>query len=394
MNFKSVINLKTIGIVSFAIVLALTMFMTGQGGMVYAVETVTSNSKASVLMEYGTGEVLAEYNSTEQLPIASVTKLMTILLTMESIEKGDLSLDQIIITSENASGMGGSQVFIDANAEYKVSNLLKAVIVASANDASVALAEEIGGSEEGFVQMMNNRATELGLENTNYVNCSGLPAPSQYSCAKDVAKVMRELIDYPLYFEYSRIWMEDFQHPSGRVTGMANTNKLVKFYKGCDAGKTGSTSEAGYCLSATAERNNMRLISVVLGAETSKERFADASAQFDWGFKNFESVRLVNATENLADKVELQKAKNNNLVLVPEEDFWSVTKRGDTTNLEVNIDLPSRLSAPLEAGDVVGKILLTEQGEVKKEINIIVAENVEQQGYFGTTKTILTRWYF
>jgi len=385
---------KKITIISLIITLVFAFLLTGQNIGNVKADTITSNSKASVLMEYGTGEILTEYNSTEQLPIASVTKLMTILLTMENIENGNLSLNQSIVASENASGMGGSQVFIDANAEYTVENLLRAVIIASANDASVALAEEIGGSESGFVQMMNNKAKELGLENTNYVNCSGLPAPSQYSCAKDVAKVMRELVQYPLYFKISGVWMEDFEHPSGRVTNMANTNKLVKFYKGCDAGKTGSTNEAGYCLAATAERNNMRLISVVLGADTSKGRFADASTQFDWGFGNFESVRLVNASENLSDQVDLQKAKNNNLVLVPEEDFYSVTKKGDSTNLEVNIELPKKLSAPLKAGDVVGKIILTEQGEVKKEINIVVAEDIEQLGYFGTAQGIMRRWQF
>ena len=379
---------------SLAIVFCLCFTATQHMGSVRAEDNITAYSKSSVLMECGTGQILAEYKATEQLPIASVNKLMTILLTLESLEKGDLSLDKVVVASENAAGMGGSQVFIDRNAEYKVDNLLKAVIVASANDASVALAEEIGGSESGFVQMMNNRAKDLGLENTSYVNSSGLPAPSQYSCAKDVASVLRELVKHPLYFEMSKVWMEDFEHPSGRVTSMANTNKLIKFYKGCDAGKTGSTNEAGYCLAATAKRKDMRLISVVLGAESSKERFSDASKQFDWGFGNFESVKMVSSTQNFADEVELQKAKQKTMTIVPTEDFWAVTKKGEKSDLEMDVVLPKRISAPLKAGEVVGKIVLTKQGVIQKEIDIVIAEDVEQLGLFGTAQSILKKWSF
>lgn len=385
-------NYKKTGIFCFGLMMILLTSAFGQGSFYTQMEDLTPSSKASILMEYETGEVLNEQNSLEQLPIASVTKLMTILLTMENLENGNLTLEQKITASENASSMGGSQVFIDANAEYQVKNLLKAVIVASANDASVALAEEIAGSEEVFVEQMNQKAKELKLENTNYVNCTGLPAPSQYSCAKDVAVIMREILNYPLYFEISKIWIEDFEHPSGRVTGMANTNKLVRFYNGCDAGKTGSTNEAGFCLCATAKRNGIRLISVVLGSPSSKERFKDASTQFDWGFKNFESVKLVSTENNLAENVKLEKAKEDNLIISAEEDFCKVVKRGNKPNYDVTIELPKKLQAPLKMGDAVGKIIVTEDGEVKKEINIIVKENVQSKNYFETTKTILKDW--
>lgn len=343
-------------------------------------------------MEFGTGQILNEENGEQQLPIASVTKLMTILLVLENIDSGEIEPDKILVASSTAAGMGGSQVFIDANAEYSVEKLLRAVIIASANDASVALAEEIGGSESGFAQMMNARATELGLINTHYVNSTGLPAVNQYSCARDVAVVMRELLKHPTYFEISKVWMEDFQHPSGRVTEMANTNKLVRFYKGCDAGKTGSTNQAGYCLAATAKRNNMRLISVVLGASASKERFADASAQFDWGFGNFESVKLVDSSADLGKEVILQKSSAETVKINAGEDFWSLTKKGEKNQIEVNTELPEKLSAPLRAGTVVGKIVLTKEGAVQKEIDVVVTEDIPGRGYFGTVREVLKGW--
>lgn len=386
--------LSKIGIYSLVLLMALGMGVVGDRPNCASVQadTVAPNSKASVLMEFGTGQILNEENGDKQLPVASVTKLMTILLVLEHIDSGDLDPSKVVIASSNAAGMGGSQVFIDANAEYSVEKLLRAVIIASANDASVALAEEIGGSETGFVKMMNARAAELGLTNTNYVNSSGLPAVNQYSCARDVATVMRELLKYPTYFEISKVWMEDFQHPSGRITEMANTNKLIRFYKGCDAGKTGSTNEAGYCLAATARRNNMRLISVVLGAPASKERFADASAQFDWGFGNFESIKLVDSTADLGKNVILQKSSTETVKINACEDFWSLTKKGEKNQIEINTELPQKLSAPLRAGAVVGKIVLTKEGAIQKEIDIILAEDVYGRGYFGTIREIAKGW--
>ena len=355
-------------------------------------DTLTPNSKASVLMEYDTKQVLYEHNSKQALPIASVTKLMTILLTLENIDENLLSLDEKVTISENASGMGGSQVFLDANTEHTVSNLLKAVIVASANDASVALAERIAGSESEFVNQMNTKASELKLENTNFVNCSGLPAPNHYSCAYDVAIIMSEVLKHPTYFNYSKIWMEDYPHPSGRVTNMANTNKLVRFYNGCDAGKTGSTNEAGYCLSATAKRNDMRLISVVLGADTSKTRFADASDLFDWGFANYSSQKLVDSQSLIENQVKLQKSKANSIELVPAENFSYISKKGEKPLYEVNYELPNAVSAPIKQGDKIGKIIITKEGVIEKEIDIVSNQDIEPIGYFDTMRKVLDKW--
>ncbi len=373
--------------------LIIAFLFCGQGNsIVLNADSLTPNCKASVLIDCGTGSVLYESNQNKALPIASVTKLMTILLTLEEINKGNLSTEDVVNVSSNAAGMGGSQVFLDANTEHSVSNLLKAVIVASANDASVALAEHISGSEQEFVSKMNNRANELGLVNTNFVNCTGLPASNHYSCAIDVANIMREVVKNPLYFQYSGIWMEDYPHPSGRVTEMANTNKLIRNYNGCDAGKTGSTNEAGFCLCATAQRNNMRLISVVLGADSSANRFADASAQFDWGFSNYESTQLVNSLENLANQIDLQKASENQINVKAEEDYWALCKKGDSKQYEVNYEFPESVKAPIFKGDVVGKIIVTKDGIVEKEINIVANEDIEQLSLFGTFKKIVNLW--
>ena len=215
---------------------------------------LVSGVKAAYLTDGSGANTLYEYHATDRFPIASMVKIMTALLSFEEIERGNMTLDETLVISPQAMGMGGSQMFLNAGDSYPVSDLLKGVIVVSANDACVQLAERIAGSEEAFVGMMNERAAELGMTNTHFANCTGLPHPEGYSCAKDVSVMLRELIKYPAYHEYSRIWLEDYTHPDGRVTTMTNTNKLVRFYEGCNGGKTGYTAEAGFCLAASATR--------------------------------------------------------------------------------------------------------------------------------------------
>ena len=348
------------------------------------------NYKASVLMDYGTGQILSESNSTEHLPIASVTKLTTLLLTFEAIDNDELKLDEVLTASENAAGMGGSQVFIDANSDYTVENLLHAIIISSANDASVMIAERLGGSENGFVTLMNERVKELGAQNTNYTNCTGLPSANAYSCANDIALVMREVVKYPLYFEISKIWMEDFQHPSGRITEMANTNKLLRSYSNCDAGKTGSTNEAGYCMSATAKKGDMRLISVVLGAKDSKSRFAACTEMFNWGFANYDSVKLIDSTQTLDNIPVINKAKNE-AVFKPQEDYFVLTKKGENSNIAINYEY-NKLTAPISTNEVVGKIVLTDNNKVIKEISIIASNDIEAKSYKDTLHDVINNW--
>lgn len=361
-------------------------------GLDNKVEAINAENltKASLLMDFGTGQVLEEHNSKEHLPIASVTKLTTLLLAFEALENGKLSLDDELTASERASSMGGSQVFIDANSKYKVENLLHAIVISSANDACVVIAEELAGSEEDFVVIMNEKVKSLGGMDTNYVNCSGLPSPNAYSCANDVALVMREIIKYPLYFEISKIWMEDFEHPSGRITQMANTNKLLRNYTGCDAGKTGSTNEAGFCMSATAKRGNMRLISVVLGASNSKERFNACAGLFDLGFANYTSDCIVDSAKNLDIDFVVNMAKNQS-PLKAEEDYFVLNKKGEKSNLEISYQMEN-VVAPLSGGTVVGKIIISKDNIVEKEINILLVNDVEAMNWFDRIKEIASKW--
>lgn len=328
-----------------------------------------ANYRSAVLIERNSGKVLFENAGHEKLPIASVTKLMTILLTLEKIDAGEVSLDDMIMVSANASGMGGSQIFLDANVEYNLGELLKSVIVASANDSSVALAEYIAGSENNFVAMMNERARELGMTDTNYVNCTGLPSVDGYSSAIDQAKVLNEVLNYDVYYNYSHIWNEEFVHPSNRTTQMTNTNKLSRFYEGCLGGKTGSTNQAKYCLAVGVERNDMELISVVLGAENSATRFKLASDLLNYGFENFES-RTLFSDENLIGKNILIKGQNRTARLRAEREFTYVGEKNGEINFSLNYNLPSALNS-VRKDEVVGNVEIVVDGVVVDTINIL-----------------------
>ena len=242
---------------------------------------------AVLLAEADSGQVIFQMNADAPRPVASVTKLMTILLTLEALDAGRLSPGDVVTVSEAAAGMGGSQVLLDVNERQSVDTLLKCMIVGSANDAAVALAEAMYGSEALCVEAMNRRAEALGMTGTHFENCTGLPAGGQHTTARDVAVMSRQVFAHPHYFDLSPIWMEDIDHGDGRVTQLVNTNKLLRLCDGCDGGKTGSTKEAGYCVSATARRGDMRLIAVVLGAESGKERFAIAREMLEYGFANY-----------------------------------------------------------------------------------------------------------
>ena len=356
-----------------------------------ALEANEINSKAFCLIEQNSGEVLTEKDSKKHLPIASVTKTMTLLLTFEAIEQGKFGVDDLLVCSKRANGMGGSQVFLDADAEYKVDDLLYAVVLSSANDASVVFAEAIAGTEENFVKLMNEKAKELGLSDTNFVNCTGLPANNHYSCAYDVAQIMKELTKHTIYFNYTKERLRDFVHPSGRITQMTNTNKLVRFYDGCDAGKTGSTVEAGYCLAATAKRNDMRLISVVLGAENSKQRFADCTKVFDYGFNNFELKTLVDEKQQIDFPNKIAKAKQTQILVKPQKSYYEIVKKGEENQKTANFKFFD-VSAPKMKDDVVGKIYITKNNEVCDEIDIILCDNVEQKTYLDGFKEALSNW--
>lgn len=354
-------------------------------------ESVAKTAKSALLMDYNSNTIMYEKNAKTRLPIASMVKLMTILLTYEAIQNDALTLDTMISTSENASGMGGSQVFIDPYVEYKTEDLLKSVIMASANDASVALAEHIAGSESEFVNLMNKRAKELGMENTLYVNCTGLPAPEQYSCAYDCAIVLKEVTKFEHYHTISNVWMDKLVHPSGRETELVNTNKLVRYYKGCDSGKTGSTSEAGYCLSASAEKNNFRLIAVVIGAKSGQERFTEVSNLFNYGFANFENKDILDCKIPVIKNYEILKSKNKVADIYASESYYGLCKKGDNSEYEISYEI-GKLKAPLKAGEKVGILTISKNGNVVKEIDLIVKNDIQQLSYFDGIKYIAENW--
>lgn len=347
--------------------------------------------KSAILVDFDSGNVLFEQNADEKVQVASIVKLMTTLLTFEEIDAGRLTLNEKLTTTENASGMGGSQVFIDPYVDYTIDEMLKSVIVASANDASVALAEKISGTEEAFVKKMNQRAKELGLTNTIYANASGLPEPGQHSTARDVAKLTKIVMSHKRYFDYSTIWMDKLVHPSGRETDVVNTNKLIRYFKGCDGGKTGSTDEAGYCLSATAKRGNMRLIGVVLGAKSANERFNETSKLLNFGFANFENKQLVSC-ENPLTNAEILKSKTKEAPVYASENFFVVSRKGEKSNYEMSIELNDKIKAPLASNNVVGTLKISKDGVIVKEINLVVLQDIDAITYGESLKEIISRW--
>ena len=348
---------------------------------------LTITAKEAILMSEG-GQVLYENNATEKRPIASMTKIMTLLCTYDAIDSGKVSLNDDVVASSHAASMGGSQVFLDANATYKLENLIKSIVVCSANDSCVAVAEHIEGSVENFVQKMNDKAKEIGLVATHFENCTGLPAVSQYSCAKDVGVMLCKLIEHPHYFTCANIWMEDFLHPSGRVTGMTNTNKLVRFYDGCDGGKTGYTSEAQHCLAATAKRGDTRVIAVVVGAPDSKTRFKEVSDMFNYAFANYES-KLYLQHNAVVGEVSVTGGKQCCVEAVADGKLLAFGKKGNT-DCQVNVELYDSVKAPVACGDVVGTATLTDSnGKVLSQVNLVAKSDVAAKTYWDYVKDLL-----
>ncbi|MBQ8444398.1 MAG: D-alanyl-D-alanine carboxypeptidase [Clostridia bacterium] len=368
-----------------------TTFCGGMQSIAFAEGEVDITSKSACLVDYASGTVLYEKDADKHLPIASMVKMMTILLTLDEIDRGNLAEADMVTTSENASGMGGSQVFIDPYVEYSAGDLLKSVIIASANDASVALAEHISGSEKAFVSKMNGRAQALGMKDTHYVNCTGLPAPEQYSCARDCAIVLKEVANHDIYHKYSTIWMDEITHPSGRKTEIVNTNRLVRYYDGCDSGKTGSTNEAGCCLSASAKRNNMRLISVIIGAENSQTRFNECSKLFNYGFANFESREIV-GTANPLLTIGVNKGKCDSVDLFASDSYCVIAKKGEKSNFDVDYNAPEKVNAPTKAGDIVGKAVISKDGNVIQEIDLVVKTNIDPLSLKDCFDKVVYQW--
>lgn len=347
---------------------------------------VAVTAKEAILVSED-GQVLAEHNATEHRPIASMTKIMTLLCVYDALDDNKISLDDQVCVSERAASMGGSQVFLEEGGTYTVNNLIKSVVVCSANDSCVALAEHVSGSVESFVKTMNEKCADLGLVDTHFDNCTGLPAVSQYSCAKDVSVMLRNLVKHPHYFSCSRIWMEDFAHPGGRVTGMTNTNKLVRFYQGCDGGKTGFTSEAGHCLAATAVRNGMRVFAVVVGATDSKTRFKEVSDMFNYAFANYEQKVYLADNEKVGD-IDVVGGKAKSAEVVSDGQLTFFGKKGQSA-CTVTVEQLDHIQAPVRKGDIIGTARLLRDGEEVASVKLVAACGVEAKSYLDYVKEIV-----
>ena len=350
------------------------------------------SAKSAFSMEYDTETVIYSHNENERLPIASMCKIMTLLLCFEEIENGNLSLEEEITVSERAASMGGSQVFLEANAKYQVKELLKSIAVCSANDSCVAMAERISGDELLFTDKMNEKAKQLGATDTLFANCTGLPKEPQYSTAKDVARMLKELLKYDKYYEIGQVWMDTFQHPKGRVTEISNTNKLVKFYDGCDGGKTGFTNQAGYCLAATAKRNNLRIISVVIGEENSKTRFNDVKTTFDYAFANYSMKNVVDCNNPLEEKAVISGAKQKEISIKPSKNSNVFVKRGDKAEYTIETRIYDKLKAPLEVGETVGELIVFKDGVEIDRLSLVANESAQRANFFDKFKDIAKNW--
>ena len=334
------------------------------------------NAKSAILMEEATGNILYESNPDERLPIASVTKVMTMLLIMEAVDSGKISLDDMVTVSENAMSYGGSTMFLETGEQLTVNDMLKGIAVASANDGCVAMAEHLAGSESAFVDMMNEKAKELGMENTHFMNTNGLDEDDHYSSARDVAIMSRELMKHETIFNYTSIWMDTLR---GGKFQLANTNKLIRFYDGANGLKTGSTSKALCCLSAAAKRNDMQLIAVVLGAPTSAERFASAKSLLDYGFANYAVNTQITAGDEV-QKIAVEKGVDKEVDVVAGDSCSTLVKKGQEDNITKEIKIDETITAPIEAGQKIGTMTISRDGEVIADIDLNASSAVEKKG--------------
>lgn len=354
-------------------------------------DTTMVKAKAAYLVDIdGTVEMYAQ-NEQKRYPIASMVKVMTALLTLEAIERGEATLDETVQISQEAMGMGGSQMFLNAGDNYPLGDLLKGVIVVSANDACVALAERLAGSENAFVEQMNHRAQELGMNNTHFANCTGLPHPEGYSCAKDVSKMLSKLVRYEDYHKYCSIWLEDYVHPDGRVTTLTNTNKLVRFYEGCDGGKTGFTQEAGFCLAASAHKKGMRVISVVIGCSDSKTRFANSSSLLNYAFANYKFAPLAEPEQPLAE-AEVRGGKVRAVQAGTQSPLGVICPVGETPQARVEYTTEP-CKAPLTKGDKVGEAHLVVNGVVQNTLPLVALNDVAKATYGDAIQDFLGHYH-
>ena len=369
------------------------IFITCQNTFVFADKNTSNNinigSKSAVLMDASSGQVLYEKNCHEKLPPASVTKVMTMLLICEALESGKIKINDEVTISENAASMGGSQIFLEPGEVQTVDTLLKGIAVASANDACVAMAEYIGGSIEEFVDMMNKKAKELKMNDTNFVNTNGLPVENHYTSAYDIGIMSRELLKHEMIEKYLTTWMDNIVVGKKKATiGLANTNKLIKHYNGATGVKTGFTGEAKFCVSASAKRGKTHLIAVILGGQTSKDRFKDATTLLDYGFANYESVKICSKNQKLYT-LKLKKADCESVGLVAKDDLGILTKKGESKDFIKKIEVDKNLKLPIKQGTALGKVKIYKGNKLIGQVDLVSSRDIDKASYLQMLKRLV-----
>lgn len=369
-----------------------TCFMLASGVLVpeaFAAEKkneLAPEAKSAILIEQATGKVLYSKNSHEELPPASMTKIMTMLLIMEALDKGEIKMDEKVRTSEYAASMGGSQIFLEPGEEMTVEQMLKGIAIGSANDAAVAMAERIGGSEEAFVDKMNERAKALGLKNTHFENVTGLPVKGHYSSAYDMAVMAKQLLKHHGITNFTGKYEDYLREGSDKKFWLVNTNKLVRHYPGVDGLKTGFTNEAKFCLTATAKKNGMRVIAVVFGAPSTKVRNAQVSKMLDYAFSQYTSHPLYRKGAVL-DQVKVSKGSMRHVQAVTSEPVSVLTKKGvKLSNLKKNVELKKNVQAPVQKGDEIGTLTVSQDGKVLAKTTLVADKTVKRAGWWQLFK--------
>jgi D-alanyl-D-alanine carboxypeptidase (penicillin-binding protein 5/6) len=355
---------------------------------------LTPNAMSAVVMDADSGTIIFEKNKDAKLPPASITKIMTMLLVMEALDKGKIKMDEKVRTSDFAASMGGSQIFLEAGEEMTVQDLLKGIAMASGNDASVAMAEKLAGSEQAFVQMMNDRAKQLGLKNTHFANCNGLPAEKHFSSAHDIAIMSQELLKHEEITQFTGMYQDYLRKETASPFWLVNTNKLVRFYSGADGLKTGYTSEAKFCLAATAKRDNFRLVAVVMGEPNTKTRNAEVSGLFDYGFSQYTNYPIYKTGDSLAN-VKVGKGEPEIVPLTAKHPYSILLKKGDAGDgIRHEVQLTPDLRPPIAVGQSVGKIVVYKGEQVLREFPLESSLEVKKAGWWTLMKRTTKRLFF
>ena len=374
-------------VVAFVLVQALTPLKFGANAQ--EIERV-GQADAVLLLEANTGTILHEQNANKKLPIASMTKMMTLKILFDEMEKGRFCEDDLVVVSKNAASQEGSQAFLDAGEKYKLSDLMKSTIIASANDSAVAIAEYVAGSEKEFVQTMNKQCGLIGMTDSHFVNATGLPAADHYSTATDMAKLAKCVVLNPIYKKYSKIYLDELTHPSGRKTQLVNTNRSLKNYVGFEGGKTGHTGEAGYCMAAVAKRGDMCLVAVVLGETTANQRTDDIVRLFDYGFDNFKTKEIVSAEKKI-ENVCVENGLNESIAVFAKKSFVVFMNKTDKFEYKIANEF-DKLVAPVEKGQKVGTLRVVSDNKVVFETDLIAGESSPHVGLWRTYRSLIEKF--